>query len=193
MLLNNLIPMRRQVFSLPNTTGKTESACLSMSLIFICLKGTFAIPQTPTLPNQGGQSSFWASQGCRTSCGDSGVLGAQLRERAYDRKMQECISKGTSCHHPLGHLACVCPPSCALCHSLAKTALSFATKRKGRVWRGAFQVDTSPSIHSHPKASHKGTLCLEPSPSTHPRPMCTHTQRLTSTCPPAIPFSRKSP
>lgn len=36
------------------------------------------------------------------------------------------------------HLAPICPPSCALCHSLAKTVLNFVLKRRGRLWRETF-------------------------------------------------------
>lgn len=60
--------------------------------------------------------------------------------------------------------------------TLDKAASNFVRKRKRRVWSGAFQVGTSPSIQSYPKPSHKDTLCLET--STHPQllcPRCAHT------------------
>lgn len=78
--------------------------------------------------------------------------------------------------------------------TLDKAASNFVRKRKRRVWSGAFQVGTSPSIQSYPKPSHKDTLCLET--STHPQllcPMCARTHTLASPCPPGITFSRKPP
>lgn len=77
------------------------------------------------------------------------------------------------------------------CITLDKAASNFVRKRTRRVWSG---VGTSPSIQSHPKPSHKDTLCLET--STHPQLLCpmrtdTHTRWLLR--PPGITFSRKPP
>lgn len=54
--------------------------------------------------------------------------------------------------------------------TLDTPASNFVRKRTRRVWSSAFQVGTSPSIQSHPKPSHKETLCLET--STHPQLLC---------------------
>lgn len=87
--------------------------------------------------------------------GGSGVLEAGQR-RGYDEENAKLHQKKTSRHNPLGHLMHICCLGCALSYLLAKTALDFVRKGRGRVWREAFQAGTFPSILSLPQTTPQG-------------------------------------
>lgn len=114
---------------MPNVMCKTGSA--SWSIYFI--DSSFASKAPSTILQTAPPRPHFCTSTAKAVSGQVGDAEPTLRFRSPENKAEE----GKIMTRKM-HLAHVSPPSCALHHSLAKMALNFVLKRRGRVWREIF-------------------------------------------------------